>query len=379
MSRTLYLARLRRLLNVEGTALRQALDERKGWRPREIEIRLTWACEARCEQCGMHSYARKAGPEYSRRLSMERVLDLLDELGGLGCESVLFSGGEVTLIKELPQIIAQAVRCGISPHINTHGGNLTKEYCDTVLAAGLRGLMVSLDSGDPAQHDEIRRMPGLFQQATQGISYLRSLHPTQTSFYMLVNSVIMRPSYRAIPQRVEVVADAGLSELSLSPLSIDNPWDDWANQGQPEALKLTPADEDALGAEVLPEALRRAASRGVTLMHPGEVRPDGTVAVPERIMHATPVNCAVVHYHAVINVNGDVIPCCYSSPRTYRMGNVAQSSFSEVWNGDRYREFRQGCFPATYEMCASCSQHRNENELIERWYRRSAVSTPEGV
>ena len=370
MSRTLYLSRLRRLLKVEGAALRKSLDEQRGWRPREVEIRLTWACEARCDQCGMHSYAKHAGPEYSRRLPTERILSLLTELGKMGCESILFSGGEVTLVKDLPAIIARATACGIAPHINTHGGNLSEEYCDALLASGLRGLMVSLDSGDPDQHDRIRHVPGLFDRATRGVSYLRRCRPAQADFYMLVNSVIMRPSYRAIPRLVDAVANAGLNELSLSPLSIDNPWDDWANQGQSEDLKLSPEDEAELGREVLPAALRRAVARGVTLMHPGTPGNDGIVVVPERIMHATPVNCAVVHYHAVVNVNGDVVPCCYSSPRTYKMGNVTEAPFADIWNGNRYQAFRAGCFPAEYEMCASCSQHRNENELLERWYRR---------
>jgi radical SAM protein with 4Fe4S-binding SPASM domain len=369
MSRTLYLSRLRKMITVEGESLARALDERRGWRPREVEIRLTCACEDHCEQCGMHEHARAAGPAYSRRLPTGRVLEVLTELAGLGCESVLFSGGEVTLVKELPELVRQCSRLGIAAHINTHGGNLSEPYCDQLLECGLRGLMVSLDSPDAVQHDTIRRLPGLFARATSGLAYLRRRRPGQ-EFYMLINSVIMRHNYRKVPRLVDVVADLGLSELSLSPLSIDNPWDDWANQGQSPALKLTDADERELGAVVLPEALRRAAARRVTLMHPGNVNQDGTVTIPQRTMHEVAVNCAVVHYHAVINVNGDVIPCCYSSPETYRMGNVGEASFVDVWNGPEYQAFRQGCFPARYEMCASCSQHRNENELLERWYKR---------
>jgi AdoMet-dependent heme synthase len=371
MSRTLYLSRLRRLLSQEGDSFASALDARQGWKPREVEMRLTWACEARCEQCGMHSFVREMKEtDYSRRLPLAKVLGVISELGEMGCEAMLFSGGEVTLVKDLPTIIRHCSEQGIAPHINTHGGNLKRDYCDELIACGLRGVMVSLDSGDPAQHDEIRKLPGLFERATTGLAYIRSQVPSETDFYMLINFVIMSKNFRTIPRLVDAVADAGVGQLSLSPISIENPWDDWANQGQSLSLMLSKAEEQELGTSVLPEAIKRASARRVTLMYPGDMMSDGTINFDRQFMHTEPVNCAVVHYHSVINVNGDVIPCCYSSPSQFKMGNIGQSSFGEIWNGPEYQNFRQGCFPAKYEMCASCSQHRNENTLIQRWYER---------
>lgn len=368
MSRTLYLTRLRQLVTRDGEELASALRERRGWRPREVEMRLTWACEAHCEQCGMHDFARASGHAYRHRLPSERVLELLSELSSMGCESILFSGGEVTLVSALPKILAHATEVGISPHINTHGGNLKPAYCDELLDSGLAGLMVSLDSGDPDEHDKIRKLPGLFAAATAGLAYLRSRRPDQRDFFMLVNSVIMRESYPNIPRLVDAVAAAGVPELSLSPLSVDNEWDDWANFNTD--LKLTADDEVRLEREIMPDALERAARGGVTVRYPGEVQSDGTVRLRPAFFNQEPVNCSVVHYHSVINVNGDVIPCCYSSPGTYSMGNVRERDFADVWNGEDYQEFRNGCFPARYEMCATCSQHRNENELLQRWFRR---------
>lgn len=368
MSRTLYLTRLRQLIGSDGDEFATALRERRGWRPREVEMRLTWACDAHCEQCGMHDFVRVSGPDYSHRLPVGRVLELLAELADMGCESILFSGGEVTLVSALPRILTRATEVGIAPHINTHGGNLGPEYCDRLLDSGLAGLMVSLDSGDPDQHDTIRKLPGLFAAATAGLTYLRDRRPNQGDFFMLVNSVIMKENYVNIPRLVDAVAATGVGELSLSPLSVDNAWDDWANFKTD--LKLTPDDEQRLEREILPDSLERATRGGLTVRYPGTQLPDGTVRLHDSFLNPEPVNCSVVHYHSVINVNGDVIPCCYSSPGTWAVGNVRATSFASVWNGEAYREFREGCFPARYEMCATCSQHRNENELLQRWYER---------
>ena len=267
MSRTLYLSRLRKMITEEGDSLEQALDRREGWRPREVEMRLTWACDARCEQCGMHSFVQlNRKTDYSKRLPVERIFEVLAELGEMGCESILFSGGEVTLVKELPQILQRCTDVGIAPHINTHGGHLKPEYCDPLLQSGLRGIMVSIDSGDPDQHDEIRKIPGLYHSAFAGVKYLHQQLPDDSFFYSLINFVIMSNNFRTIPRLVDAAADAGVREVSLSPVSIDNDWDDWANQGQSESLKLTVGDEHELATQILPQSLARAKQCDVNLM-----------------------------------------------------------------------------------------------------------------
>jgi MoaA/NifB/PqqE/SkfB family radical SAM enzyme len=46
-----------------------------------------------------------------------------------------------------------------------------------------------------------------------------------------------------------------------------------------------------------------------------------------------------------VSANGNVLPCCISSwtAKDYRgliLGNALSQSFAEIWNGERYQEFR---------------------------------------
>lgn len=368
MSRTLYLSRLRRLLSKEAGSFSDALRSRKGWRPREVEIRLTWACNASCVMCGLDGFLDKSGNEYNKRLSVDRLLEVISEMAELQCETILFSGGEVSLVKELPDILRHVNNLGIECHINTNGGKLTPEYCDTLLQSGLSGLMVSLDAAEPQLHDNIRKLPGLFETAVNGLSYLREKRPDKKKFYIIVNTVIMKNNFRQLPKIVKVAADAGVGEINFSPLSIDNAWDDWAT-GVTD-LKLDDHDEDELARDIFPKVMSEAKKHKINAMIPAQILPDSSIKIEKKLFNSDFVNCAVAHYHCVINVNGDVLPCCYSSPGEYTMGNVTNDSFADVWNSKKFTKFRDNCFPAKFDMCVSCSQHRNENELIQRWFER---------
>lgn len=368
MSRTLYLSSLRRLISKDGEEFSGALRARRGWLPREVEIRLTWACNASCVMCGLEGFLDKSGPEYNKRLPVDRLINVISEIAALKCETILFSGGEVSLVKELSDILKHANNLGVASHINTNGGKLTPEYCDTLLESGLNGLMVSLDAAEPALHDKIRKLPGLFETAVSGLSYLRKKRPDKKDFYMIINTVIMKDNFRQLPEIVKVVAESGAGEINFSPLSIDNAWDDWATGGT--ELKLDDNDEVELTRDIFPEVLQAAKKYKINAMIPARILPDGSIKTEKELFNSDFVNCAVAHYHCVINVNGDVLPCCYSSPEAFTMGNVSNTSFTDVWNGEKFMHFRNNCFPAKFAMCVSCSQHRNENELIQRWFER---------
>ena len=368
MSRTLYLSRLRQLLTREGDSFFDALRSRHGWRPREVEIRLTWACNALCVMCGLDHYLKTSDTHYKKQVPVERLLEVITELADSGCESILFSGGEVTLVKELPNILAHTSKLGISSQINSHGGRLTEDYCDKLLDSGLNGIMISLDAADAELHDSIRNLPGLFETAVKGVSYLRRKRPDQSNFYMLINTVIMKNNYRQLPDLVKLASESGIGEINFSPLSIDNTWDDWAT-GKVE-LKLSDAEEAELATEIFPKVMEIAKKGKISVIIPAVINSQGLIEIQKSLFNATWVNCAVAHYHCVINVNGDVFPCCYASPQRFSMGNIMENSFTDIWNGEEYSKFRNNCFPAKFEMCVSCSQHRNENELIQRWFDR---------
>jgi radical SAM protein with 4Fe4S-binding SPASM domain len=63
--------------------------------------------------------------------------------------------------------------------------------------------------------------------------------------------------------------------------------------------------------------------------------------------------------HTVVNVDGSVTPCCYLRPdmgEAFVMGNVFESSFAEIWRGEKYRAFRAAMLAGRESMpvCNRC-------------------------
>ena len=69
--------------------------------------------------------------------------------------------------------------------------------------------------------------------------------------------------------------------------------------------------------------------------------------------------CTMAWDHTVVNVDGSVTPCCYLRPDmgpAFVMGNVFDTSFAEIWRGEKYRAFRAAMLDGRGSMpvCNTC-------------------------
>jgi radical SAM protein with 4Fe4S-binding SPASM domain len=50
--------------------------------------------------------------------------------------------------------------------------------------------------------------------------------------------------------------------------------------------------------------------------------------------------CLIPWFSTYISAMGDVLPCCYLTSEPQVMGNINHESFTDIWNGEKYRGFR---------------------------------------
>lgn len=70
--------------------------------------------------------------------------------------------------------------------------------------------------------------------------------------------------------------------------------------------------------------------------------------------------------HLTILYNGDVVPCCMDYDGKYILGNITQSSISDIWNGERMVTFREAHLRLErykFELCKFCEQ----GNLLNFW------------
>jgi MoaA/NifB/PqqE/SkfB family radical SAM enzyme len=138
--------------------------------------------------------------------SMERFRQVLDHnRHHRAWTGMIFTGSEITLRRDLPELAALARRHGFEHvRIQTHGMRLADEkYCRTLVDAGVDEYFVSVTAADAATHDAITEVPGSFAKTLRGLRNLDAFDGVVT----LTNTVITKRSYHHLPQVVDLLGD----------------------------------------------------------------------------------------------------------------------------------------------------------------------------
>ena len=128
-------------------------------------IGLTYRCQCRCVHCGMGEYGRRVGEE----LSIRELFSVIDQIAAMGAVKIVFFGGEPLCRDDTASVIEYAASMGLITSLDTNGALLTRAMALSLKAAGLKSVQVSLDSADPARHEELRGRSGLFEEARRAI------------------------------------------------------------------------------------------------------------------------------------------------------------------------------------------------------------------
>ncbi|MBN2494218.1 MAG: radical SAM protein [Deltaproteobacteria bacterium] len=135
-------------------------------KPAAATLAITYNCQADCVHCSCAPNVRRQPP-----LSTEQWKRIIAETVDVGTTNVIFTGGEPLLRKDIFELIASVDEQRATTLMFTNGEMLSPETCAKLVDAGLYALFISLDSPEPAEHDRLRRRPGLFDTIMQNIEH----------------------------------------------------------------------------------------------------------------------------------------------------------------------------------------------------------------
>lgn len=175
-------------------------------KPSILIIRLLEACNAGCFMCGF-SHSKD-----SYRFSFNEAKNLSHSLLGTNIKLIRFSGGEPLIHPEIASIIATFANLPIKTSVITNGFKLPE--CVLELASsGLSQLIISIDGASPSTHDHFRKLPGLFDQCTEGIKLA-----IERGIQVRVNTVVANHNILELPKLYDLLEQLGVSQWSLIPL-----------------------------------------------------------------------------------------------------------------------------------------------------------------
>jgi radical SAM protein with 4Fe4S-binding SPASM domain len=316
--------------------------------PSELYIETTNRCNLKCRTCPQYF----GMPEDFADLTPAAVERILDQFPFVR-RVVLHGIGEPLLNKELPSIIAIVKRRGAHALFNTNGLLLRGRLVGPVVRAGLDELRVSVDSASAETYQLVRGADG-FRRIVDNLRDLSRLKASLGSSTPKVSLWItgMKSNVAELPALVRLASEIGVREVYLQRLV-------YSGRGlavQDEAL-FRRADDPELAA--VREAEELAAELGIDLKGSGEASAAQMVA-GEGAQTESYRECRRPWSLMYVTANGNLLPCCIA-PFTGAhydgivLGNIFQESAEEIWNGQRYRQWRRAMLSGDPpEACAGC-------------------------
>lgn len=150
-----------------------------------LRLSITDVCNFRCNYCLPDGYECSQSREFLTLPEIKRVAHAFSEMG---TEKIRITGGEPSLRKDLPEIIAACKQTpGIKQVAITTNGYKLPEYLPSWLDAGIDSINISIDSLDPRQFKAITGHDKL-QHILKGVDMALADGRTKIK----INTVLMR-------------------------------------------------------------------------------------------------------------------------------------------------------------------------------------------
>jgi cytosylglucuronate decarboxylase len=176
-------------------------------------IRILEACNAGCTMCTF------AQSKDRFRLELSDHRRLLDRAAAQGTTVVRLTGGEPLMHRHIVDLVASIAERGMSPSLITNGWHLGR-LLPRLTDAGLHQVIVSIDGATAATHDELRRLPGLFDRAIGALAGATEVLPRTR-----VNTVAGPANIRELPRLQELLTEIGVDQWELSSLKLERALD----------------------------------------------------------------------------------------------------------------------------------------------------------
>lgn len=275
--------------------------------PAEIQIQTITSCNASCVMC---PYPQVSKEFPHGRMTEELYARILDECAlETGLRRIEpFLMNEAFTDKRIVELIHQAKRQ--VPHamvtLTTNGSPMVPRVCDRLVHSGLDAIWFSFNGANPETYEQIMGIS--YEQVKRNIDYLLKIRPPTLQVYVnMIETGLMAPE---IEQNIRYWQQRGV-QAGSSPL----------------------------------------VNRAGNVTNFSELNYQPISNRPVRV-------CELPFYKMYIIYNGDVVLCCMDWRRKVVLGNVAQQSIRDIWNGPEYRRIRRlhiEGHDAEIELCSNCS------------------------
>lgn len=326
------------------------LDKKVYTGPWHVQIDLTNVCNNDCLACWCNSpllEEKAMRPEIrTQTLPLTVVLQLIDDLDGLGVRDIYFTGGgEPFMHPDILTIMRHVKAKGMRLDMSTNFTLVTKEIAQTLVELEVDHLNMSLWAASPEAYVALHpnKTAADFQRMIEVIDYIHQLKVKKQAIRPALGmyNVITARNYHEVAQMLEFAQCHRINDISYVPVD--------TVPGKTDQLKLSAQAREELQQVVagLPELQQQLAVNSdhhVVFANlevfGSRLASDGADAAnyDSNLLQQMDA-CYAGWSFARILATGDVNSCLKSFK--IPIGNVHENRFPEIWFGRSQQEFRQ--------------------------------------
>ena len=297
------------------------------------EIAVTYRCTHRCTFCYASAGYRGARAEEMSTDEVKLVIDRIYDEAHV--PTISFTGGEPTLRRDLPELIAYAKAKGMRVNLITNGIRCARPaYAAALKSAGLDSAQLSLEAADAQTHDAITGVPTSFERTVRGVRNLRA-----ADIHTHTNTTICPENRDRVVELVDFAADVlGSDYLSMN--MVIRTGGATVHDERPRTIEYSEIGD------IVSPIIDRARERDLRLVWYSPV----PYCIFNPVLAGIGSNsCAAADGLLSVGPSGEVLPC---SSFEEGIGNLLQQSFEEVWHSRTALYWRQKEFLPP--VCRSC-------------------------
>lgn len=314
--------------------------------PIHCHIEPTRRCNLNCIMCCPHELRHAHRPDMGFEL-FRKVVD--DESFTKNLHTIGLYGNGEPLVS--PAFIPMLTYLTTTPrlqhiHVNiTTNGMLLDDTARKHFLGYNTSISVSFDGANKGTFEKIRKSSD-FERIVANLEAIRDLKAHYRTLFPIVNFTFtaMRDNIEELPYVLNLAHCLEVKNVTCAYCVIQSP-------------HIDPHQSLYFHKELSNAVFRKAFTLAQTLKINFYIPPlFGTTGPAVQKPWST---CPWVMRNSVIECDGKVVPCCML---TASMGNVGESTFEEVWNGEEYRELRRRLIhDDPPEKCRECPDMRSAN------------------
>lgn len=291
--------------------------------PISVSFEPTTSCNLRCPECpsGLRQFTRPTG-----MLSNGFFRDTVEQLKNDLLYLIFYFQGEPYLNPDFLDMVKYASDRGIYTATSTNAHYLKDENAKRTVESGLDRMIISIDGTTQETYENYRvggKLDKVIEGAKNVVKWKKELNsPTP---HIIFQFLVVKPNEHQLEDVKKLGAEVGVDEVRFKTAQI------YDYENDPNNL--------------IPDNQKYSRYKKTK---------DGHTTIKNPLLN----HCWKLWHSCVLTWDGLVVPCCFDKDATHQLGDLKQNTFDEIWQGEKYQEFRASILRSRSEIdiCSNCTE-----------------------